>query len=467
MKTATIIVIGAAAAIAGAGIVISLDRLVRTRSESPSSIATTPLDWCAEHGVPESACVICHPDLLAAGQPSETKLEDAAIRVVSRANPLPRAQRSPSVICATADSIVQLADPDVARKAGFVIERVETQPVTQTIECSAELAFDGNRVAHLSPRADGVVQSVTAQVGDNVAAGDVLAVVDSTHLGDARATYLQTAALEKLRRKEFERQVALSESGVTPRRELQDAETRLTEATIALSAARQRLRNLGLSDEQIDATVDGSNTISLLPIVAPFAAVVVDRHAALGEVVDPRGSSQTMFTIADTSRLWAMMDVYEQDAPHVRVGQKALLTVQGLPGETFAGTITWIAPNLDPRTRTVKARAEIDNAEGMLRANMFGRAKIIVRDREEALLVPMAAVQWEGCCNVVFVKQTDTVYQPYRVRLGRQIDDYYVVDEGLDAGESIVTQGSFLLKTEILKGSIGAGCCEVQPGSES
>jgi cobalt-zinc-cadmium efflux system membrane fusion protein len=144
-----------------------------------------------------------------------------------------------------------------------------------------------------------------------------------------------------------------------------------------------------------------------------------------------------------------------------------MLNAQALPGETFAGTLTWISPTVDPRTRTIKARAELDNAEGLLRANMFGRARIIVRDREDALVVPKSAVQWEGCCNVVFVKQTDTVYQPYRVRLGEVLEDAYVVEEGLDENEQIVTQGSFLLKTEILKGSIGAGCCEVHGASES
>jgi cobalt-zinc-cadmium efflux system membrane fusion protein len=101
----------------------------------------------------------------------------------------------------------------------------------------------------------------------------------------------------------------------------------------------------------------------------------------------------------------------------------------------------------------------------MLRANMFGQAQVAVRTNENAMLVSQEAVQWDGCCNVVFVRHTDTIYQPYQVTLGYEHDGYYVVERGLPAGESVVTQGSFLLKTEILKGSIGAGCCEVDPGA--
>ncbi len=96
---------------------------------------------------------------------------------------------------------------------------------------------------------------------------------------------------------------------------------------------------------------------------------------------------------------------------------------------------------------------------------MFGRGEITVRVRNNAIVVPKSAVQWEGCCNVVFVRHTDTVYQPYKVTLGDERDGYFVVEKGLAAGETIVTVGAFLLKTEVLKGNIGAGCCEVDPGA--
>jgi cobalt-zinc-cadmium efflux system membrane fusion protein len=136
-----------------------------------------------------------------------------------------------------------------------------------------------------------------------------------------------------------------------------------------------------------------------------------------------------------------------------------------MPNRTFTGELTWISSHVDRKTRTIRARAEVDNPQHLLRANMFGRAEIKVRTIENALLIPESAVQWDGCCNLVFVRQTDSIYQPYKVTLGYKRDGYFVGKNGVPAGESVVTEGSFLLKTEILKGNIGAGCCEVDPGA--
>ena len=182
----------------------------------------------------------------------------------------------------------------------------------------------------------------------------------------------------------------------------------------------------------------------------------------MGEVVDP---SQPLFAIADISRMWALIDIYESDLREVQVGQPVVLRVEGLPGESFAGHITWVSSQLDPQTRTLQARAEFDNSHGLLRAHMFAQASVSVRDRQHSLVVPQAAVQWEGCCNVVFVKKSETDYEPRKVHLGVATGTVYEVLSGVSEGEEVVTQGSFLLKTEILKGSIGAGCCEVAAGN--
>jgi cobalt-zinc-cadmium efflux system membrane fusion protein len=107
----------------------------------------------------------------------------------------------------------------------------------------------------------------------------------------------------------------------------------------------------------------------------------------------------------------------------------------------------------------------LENKDGQLRANMFAQASISLRDRRQSLVVPKESVQWEGCCNVVFVKESETVFLPRKVHLGVATGTLYEVLSGIEEGEEVVTQGSFLLKTEILKGSIGAGCCEVDPGA--
>ncbi len=190
--------------------------------------------------------------------------------------------------------------------------------------------------------------------------------------------------------------------------------------------------------------------------------MIVEREAVSGEVVS---TSQSLFAVTDTRTMWVMLDVYEGEVTRLKEGQVVSVTIDAMQSRTFDGQLTWISSNVDRRTRTIQARAEVENPDGLLLANMFGHAEIHVRTIEDAILVPASAVQWEGCCNVVFVRHTDTIYQPYKVKLGYKRDRYFVVEEGLPPGESVVTQGSFLLKTEILKGNIGAGCCEVDPGA--
>jgi membrane fusion protein, heavy metal efflux system len=339
---------------------------------------------------------------------------------------------------------------------GITTASVQRREITRTLECNAELLFNGDRFSHISPRASGVVQRVEKRLGDLVEAGEVLAVIDSADLGNAKAELLQAQAAVNLWQQNYDRQRQLTESGIAAQRELLDAQTRLTEANIALSRAAQRLRNLGVAADRIDEIKQSGETTSLLPVTAPFGGIVVDRHAVQGEVVD---SNHVLFSIADTSLVWAMLDVYEPDVFAVALGQPVTLHLSGLPGQPVAGRITWISPQLDPQTRTLKVRAEVENSDGRLRANMFGRATIVVRDREPMLVVPREALQWEGCCNVVFVQRSESEFQPRKVRVGHEVNGWSVIEEGLEPDEAVVVQGSFLLKTEILKANIGAGCC--------
>ncbi len=373
----------------------------------------------------------------------------------------PRWQREPSTSCTTSETTVTLASAEVLRTVGFEYAQVQAGPLDHTIERNAEVAYNANRYARLSSRAPGVVAEVLRDLGEPVKKGDVLAVVDSTDLGAAKADVLQAAELVKLWEVNAARERTLLEKGIGIEREALEAETRLTESRIDLNKARQRLRNLGLSKPQTEAVERDGDTSSLLELVAPFDAIVVERAAVMGEVVE---ATKALLAIADTGLMWAMVDLSETDLAFVRTGQQATLTVDGLPGKTFAGKVTWISTQVDPRTRTVKTRVELDNGEGLLRANMFGRARISAGGDRQALTVPKDAVQWEGCCNVAFVRADDAAgltFRPARLTLGFDTGDRYEVIGGLRPGDTVVTRGSFILKNEILKGSVGAGCCEV------
>jgi len=420
-------------------------------------------DWCAEHNIPESQCTICNPDLTSSREGEVKPASPPPSVELVRRPQLPRSQRPPSVTCRTNTVKIQIRSPEIARAAGLEYVRVKSRDVTETLLCNAEITYDANRYARLSSRAPGVVREVSKDLGQTVTKGETLAIVNSSDLGLAKAAYLQAMILVNLREKNYAPEKTLLESKISSKREALEAETKLVESRVVLSGAFQRLSNLGLSDAEVKEVSRKQDTSSLLRLLAPFPGVVVERSGVIGEVVDVQ---KPLLGIADISVMWAMLDIYESDLLKIRSGQPVVFEAEGLPGEQRGGRITWVSSHVDRRTRTLKARAEIASPDGLLRSGMFGKAIVSLRKNEAALVVPKESVQWEGCCNVVFVRRSNMLFEPRKVRLGHEMEQYVVIESGVVEGEEIVTTGSFLLKTEILKGSIGAGCCEVDPGKK-
>jgi cobalt-zinc-cadmium efflux system membrane fusion protein len=319
--------------------------------------------------------------------------------------------------------------------------------------------YNANRYARLAPRAAGIVADVRRDLGDPVAPGDVLAILDSAEVGSAKADLHQAVASIQLWKSSADRERSLADRGIGTQREAQETENKLTEAKISHARSKQRMRNFGLSDSDIESVEQSQDSSSHLSLTAPFDGVIVERSAVQGEVVEP---TSVLFAVANTQSMWAMIDLFEPDALSVVPGKEVVLVIDSIPGQAFAGKITWVSTQIDPSTRTLKARAEISNSDGLLRANAFGQARIMLRQGERSLIVPKDAVQWDGCCNLVFVKANDqaTNFQAKKVQLGIDTGTAYEVLSGLTTGETVVTTGSYLLKTEILKGSIGAGCCD-------
>lgn len=417
-------------------------------------------DWCDEHGLPESHCETCNPGTLEKYQSSQAtpvpRAEEPEFAVLSLDTP--RVKAAPSLTCSTDSSVVRLTSPQVAERVGLLTEEVRRGKLRETLEAPATVEYDSRAHARLAPRATGIVVEVRRDLGDRVEAGEVLVVLDSPALAAAKSELLQAAARLSLWTQNSQRERALLEKGLSMEQDALAAETQLVESRLALASAEQRLASLGLGAEQIEAVREQGEVSSSLSILAPFAGTVVGLETVLGEVASPERS---IVSVADTSRMWALVDVDQSQIRLVERGQPVLLAAEGWSGETFAGQVTWLSSDVDRHTRTVKVRAEFANPEGILRARSFGTARIVTRDDSEAVLVPKDAVQWEGCCNVAFERRSPTEFVPRKLRLGYDTGDHYEVLSGLSGGETVVTQGSFVLKTELQKGSIGAGCCEV------
>ncbi|MGE0480935.1 MAG: efflux RND transporter periplasmic adaptor subunit [Phycisphaerae bacterium] len=453
-------------------------------------------DWCGGHDCPESLCKICggscassEPTLPAAktgasavgvaagdssgdahathdGHAHGDDTPGAASQLAqhdhdhTNATPpsvpgTPRNLRTPNPDCHASVASVALASAEIAQRAGLTFATVEERPITQTVTCTAEVEYDASRFAQLRPRVAGVVREVRRDLGEQVGEGEVLALVDSAELASAKAEFLMHRAAIRLIEQNYERERGLADRGVSTARDVLELESKLAEARIAEARAVQRLLGLGLQPEDVRTIDATSDTSALLPLTAPFAGVVVNRAAVIGELVDP---SRAMFSVADTARMWVSLDATDVAAP-LAVGQRVTLVLDGPAREPRDGRVTWVSTQIDPRTRTLKARAVFDNSDRSLRAHMFGAATVTVREQQPMLVVPKGAVQWDGCCNVVFVRLSATRFDARQVTLAAADGESHAVRAGVSAGETVVVQGSYLLKTEILKAEIGAGCC--------
>lgn len=407
-------------------------------------------DWCVEHGVPESHCTVCHPELIAGLQEAgdwcdEHGFPESVCPVCNPATPPAGAEES-----AIEARVVRLGSADHERLAGIETVTATEGEAAPSVTCTARLDFDADRVADIRALVPGVVRRIPVELGQRVERGDALFVLESTQVGEIQG--LLQASRQRVASAEADvaRKRGLVESGSVSARELDLAERELAAAEAAERSARATLRMTGAA---------GSNPNGRAVIRSPIDGTVVRRPAVVGLLAS---EDTTLATVADTSVMWALCDVAARDAARVAVGQPMDVTVDGAD-EPIAGELTWLAAEVDPRTRTVATRAELLNPEGRLRAHQFARASIETGTPRAGVVVPRDAVQRVMGREVVFVRTNEGVYEPRVVRRhgrGPQVQ----VEGRVAAGDEVVTTGAVLLRTEVVPGSVGAGCCEVPEG---
>lgn len=384
-------------------------------------------DWCAEHGFPESFCPICHPER--GGRPAADVKDDGAPPDGTK---------------------VRFKSLQTARQAGIETARAIERSDVGGIAAVARLSYDASKLALVSARAPGLVQAVKADVGSKVEKGSALATVMSASAGADRSRLSAARSRVEVAEAAFKRTKSLHLEKIAALKDVQDAQQEWDAATAEYDALAAAVGLVGGSGGEL-----GSYTLT-----APIAGIVIRREVSIGVMVD---THQPLFTIVDTSVVWAELDVPEVDMLNIASGQRVTLTFDGLGEREFTGEISYIAPELNPHSRTLLARVPLLNPDGMLRANLFGQARIAVGTSQAAVAVPRAAVQKVKAVSLVFVRIKEDEYEVRRVSPGNlQEGDHVVLTKGIKPNEEVVTTGSFLLKTETLKGSIGAGCCDVE-----
>lgn len=344
--------------------------------------------------------------------------------------------------------------PEQVANAGIKTGRVERRSQAGLLEASAQIEAAPQRQAKVGSRIEGRITDIRVNSGDRVRAGQVLAVVDSPEVGRAKADYLAALARSNVAAGTLEREKALFEKKITSERDWREAEAESIKARADKEAAENRLHALGVEDAALEKLRVAGHYDSTIAIPAPIPGLIVERKVTLGQMVAP---ADTLFTVMDLGEVWILLDVYERNLSQVREGQEARVRVSAYPDEEFRGRVTNVGAVFEAKSRAAKARVVLANPKDALRPGMFATVTLEGTTGDERTLVvaPSEAVQRDGEDNYVFIPRGDHEFEGRRVKVGRSLGDWTEILEGVSDGETVVTAGSFLLKSEMKKGELG------------
>ena len=326
-----------------------------------------------------------------------------------------------------------------SKKVGVTLAKAGAAAIRKEVVLPGEIRFDEDRTAHVVPRVAGVVASVHARLGEQVAKGQLLAVIHSAAVSDQRSE-LQTAQKRlALAKNTYQREKQLWEEKISAEQDYQQARQAMQEAEIAVANASQKLSAIG-------AGAGGSNRYELR---TPLAGIVVEKHLTVGESVS---ESTASFTVSDLSSVWAEMNVSAPQLPFVRVGSP--VTVRATAFDSSAeGKVAYVGALIGEQTRTAPARVALANPQGVWRPGLFVDVKVLADESQVPIAVDAKAIQRpDGKESVVFIP-ADGGFKAQVVQLGRTDGKTTEVISGLKAGQDYVRDGSFLLKAELGKAS--------------
>src|SRR5712692_1322270 len=343
--------------------------------------------------------------------------------------------------------------PEQAQAAGLKIETVGERPTTEATGQMATGVVQANSYKETPVVAlvGGIVRSVRVELGQSVKRGQTVAVVFSNELADTQSRYLTAVAMLDEHHRHHLRTTRLVEIGAASRQDLEEATSRYREAESNVANLRQKLMLLGMSSPRIDALNSTSQISSEVIVPAPSSGTVTSRTVNPGEVIE---ANKELRRVTDLSTVWVVGQVYEKDLATIHVGSGANITSDAYPGRVFRGRVSYVDPKIDPATRTAQVRIELRNPGQALKIGMYVNVAFAALGVAEKTtpVVPKDAVQNIANQQFVFVA-TDkpNEFLLRAVRLGTESNGVYPVLEGLNVGERVVTEGSFLLRAEWLK----------------
>lgn len=333
---------------------------------------------------------------------------------------------------------------EVSSLPQFKLTAIGSAPVVDTLRVAGKIDFDEQRLARIGATVTGRVLDIDATLGQSVAKGDVLARLNSSELSEQQLEYVKARARMELNRRQAERAKALFDADVIGAAELQRRESEFSISRAETRAAEDQLRLLGVSTAVLNRLGTEGGVSPVTPVTASLGGVVVERKLSTGQVVQP---ADTLFVVADLSRVWAVAQVPEQQIGLVSVGQPVSIEVPALNNERLVGKLIYVGKTVNPETRTVLVRSELDNRDGRLKPAMLASMLILAKPMPK-LVVPASAVVRDGDGDYVFVQENERIFRLIPVKLSPEVDGVRPVLSGLNDGAKVVVEGAYHLNNE-------------------
>lgn len=349
------------------------------------------------------------------------------------------------------EGVIKMSPEQVAA-AKIDVAPVDKGTLARRITAPGTVAPDADRIAHVAAKVVGTVAELNKRLGDTVAKGQVVAVLESREVAEAKSDHLAALVNLDLQKTLFEREQALWDKRISPEQQFLRARTTFTEAQLRVDLARQKLSALNVSDGEIAALSRQSGTgLQRYEVRSPIAGRVVERRVDLGAPVGGEGQEKELYVIADLSTVWIELAVPTADLDAIKDGQPiTVATGSNGTAKVSNGKIVFISPILNPETRSARVIAAVDNQDLTWRPGSYVTAQVTVEETSVDLRVPRSALQAIGGEQVVFVRTAEG-FEKRDVVLGKGDEQSVEVVFGLDPGESVAVTNSFVLKAELGK----------------
>jgi cobalt-zinc-cadmium efflux system membrane fusion protein len=334
------------------------------------------------------------------------------------------------------------AEPELMKQ--ITVGKVPSADVTGAIKLAGRVEADETRMARVNSPLSGRIVDLKAAEGERVERGQVLANIHSTDLSASQSAFLKAYTQQQLAQKAVARAKQLLDAGVIGEAELQRRDAELQQASTELASFRDQLAVLGMSAEALDQLQSTRVIQSVIPIVSSISGRVLERKATIGQVVQ---AAETIFVVADLSKVWLVADVPEQNASALRLGKVVVAEIPATPGKAVAGSLNFISAIVNPETRTVRARMDLQNPDFRYKPAMLATMSLL-DGAEHRRVIPNQAIVREDNQDHVLVETGPNRFTLRPVSLGLEFRELRVLESGVKEGERIVLSGAFHLNNE-------------------